>query len=79
MFSYIYIDLGRCKLPVIWINPDGMRAEAEADETMGAAIFVMKSKVAPKGGGLRGLHFQMDGARRGLAPSVRFESNWQVY
>ena len=59
MFSYIYIDLGRCKLPVISINPDGMRAEAEADETMGAAIFVMKSK----GGGLRGLHFQMDGAR----------------
>ena len=33
-----------------------MRAEAEADETMGAAIFVMKSTVgvvALRGGGLR--------------------------
>ena len=54
MFSYINIDLGRCKLPVIWINLDGMRAEAEADEAMGAAIFVMKSKVALRGGAAYG-------------------------
>ena len=58
MFSYIYIDLGRCQLPVIWINPDGMRAEAEADETMGAAIFVMKSTVALRGAAYGGYTFK---------------------